>query len=145
MPDTCVNAHKQKRKEIMTNVNGENKGDRIREYIKANPDATAIEVAKALKVTRNYVYLIQRQVEPPAVGKTSSKKVADSYQVDGDHYTALAVQPWDAMQSWMTDDQFIGYLKGNAIKYIARMGKKNSSDLQKAQHYIQKLTEVLAK
>lgn len=162
MPDTCVDAHRYERRETMTNnVNGESKADRIRAYMDANPDVTVAEAAKALKVTRNYIYVIKRQHnghKKHSRRKTSTKKTAhvdafyrtppdpaDSYQVDGDHYTALAVRPWDAMQSWMTDDQFVGYLKGNAIKYIARMGKKNSSDLQKAQHYMQKLAEVLAK
>tara|TARA_R100000315_G_C5234694_1_gene146093 strand:+ start:924 stop:1325 length:402 start_codon:yes stop_codon:yes gene_type:complete len=133
---------------MTNNVNGESKADLIRAYMDANPDVTVAEAAKALKVTRNYIYVIKRQHnghKKHSRRKTSTKKTADSYQVDGDHYTALAVRPWDAMQSWMTDDQFVGYLKGNAIKYIARMGKKNSSDLQKAQHYMQKLAEVLAK
>ena len=41
-------------------------------------------------------------------------------QVGGDHYRSKTVQPWDAMESWMSPEQFKGFLRGNAIKYLAR-------------------------
>ena len=68
----------------------------------------------------------------------------NSTQVGGDHYTSLSVQPWDAMESWMAPAEFAGFLRGNVIKYIARAGKKHSTamqDLNKAQHYLNKLIE----
>ena len=70
---------------------------------------------------------------------------ADSKQVGGNHYKNCKVQPWDAMESWMTEEEFIGYLRGNVIKYTARAGKKGSvkEDLLKAQHYLDKLLEKL--
>ena len=61
-------------------------------------------------------------------------------QVGGDHYKKLKVQPWDAMEAWMTRDQFLGYLRGNVIKYVAR-DKNGLEDLEKAQHYLQVLME----
>ena len=75
--------------------------------------------------------------------------MSDKHQVGGDHYINLAVQPWDAMRSWMTDEQFIGFLRGNVIKYVARAqdmclsGKGGVEDLHKAQHYLGKLIEVV--
>lgn len=64
-------------------------------------------------------------------------------QVGGDHYTKLDVQPWEAMQAWMTQAEFAGFLRGNAIKYLARCNDKGGrQDLQKAQHYLAKLLEV---
>jgi hypothetical protein len=48
------------------------------------------------------------------------------------------------MESWMTTEQFAGFLRGNAIKYLARCDSKGGlEDVKKAQHYIQKLLEVL--
>jgi len=44
---------------------------------------------------------------------------ARNKQVGGTHYQK-AIQPWDAMEAWMSREQFIGYLRGNAIKYLAR-------------------------
>jgi hypothetical protein len=65
---------------------------------------------------------------------------ADDRQVGGDHYTKLEIQPWDAMQCWLTPEEFKGYLKGNVIKYLART--KNPNDLLKAQHYLEKLNSL---
>jgi hypothetical protein len=68
---------------------------------------------------------------------------ANDMQVGGDHYKRLRIQPWDAMESWMTGDEFDGFLRGNVIKYVARAGKKGDalSDLRKAKHYLDKLIE----
>ena len=67
---------------------------------------------------------------------------ANSYQYGGDHYAIKAVQPWDAMQSWMTPEQFEGFLRGNAIKYLARYPDKTGiEDVKKARHYLDKLIE----
>lgn len=61
-------------------------------------------------------------------------------QVGGSHYKDKSVQPWDAMQSWMSSDQFEGYLRGNVIKYLCRYDKKGGvEDLYKARHYLEKL------
>ena len=69
--------------------------------------------------------------------------MAREYQLGGTHYTDKDIQPWDAMQSWMTEDQYRGYLIGNVIKYIARFQDKGGVlDLQKCKHYLDKLIEV---
>ena len=68
---------------------------------------------------------------------------ASMKQVGGEHYTSKEIQPWDAMQSWMTEDQYRGYLIGNVVKYIARFQDKGGVlDLQKCKHYLDKLIEV---
>lgn len=70
---------------------------------------------------------------------------AHDRQVGGDHYLDMGVQPWDAMSDWMPPAGFEGFLRGNAIKYLARMGTKGSEleDAKKALHYCEKLVEVL--
>jgi hypothetical protein len=70
-------------------------------------------------------------------------QTADLQQVGGSHYKDMAVQPWSAMQAWMTPEQFSGFLRGNAIKYLARCDVKGGlDDIKKAEHYIHKLIEV---
>lgn len=70
---------------------------------------------------------------------------ADARQVGGTHYKEMAVQPWDVMAVTLTRSEFVGFLKGNIIKYSMRQGRKDGSDDgAKAQHYLQKLQEVLA-
>lgn len=68
---------------------------------------------------------------------------ANDQQIGGDHYQRKAVQPWDAMQAWLSPEGFREYLRGNVIKYMARCWDKNKvEDLQKARHYLDKLIEV---
>lgn len=68
---------------------------------------------------------------------------ANDYQVGGTHYQGKEVQPWDALQSWLSHEAFCGFLTGNVVKYISRWPQKNGiEDLRKAKHYIEKLIEV---
>ena len=71
-------------------------------------------------------------------------QLASETQVGGSHYTNKAIQPWTAMESWMTPEQFEGFLRGNVIKYIARYKDKDGlKDVLKAKHYLEKLIECL--
>jgi hypothetical protein len=68
---------------------------------------------------------------------------ADDLQVSGNHYKDMPVQPWAVMQAVLTRDEFLGFLKGNIIKYSMRAGRKDGSDdAGKAKHYMHKLAEV---
>lgn len=67
---------------------------------------------------------------------------ARHHQIGGEHYVSKAVQPWDAMQAWMSSEAFCGFLQGNVIKYMARYRDKGGvQDLRKAAHYLQRLIE----
>ena len=69
---------------------------------------------------------------------------ANATQIGGNHYASKAVQPWDAMQAWLSREEFAGYLRGNVIKYMARCNDKGGiEDVRKARHYIDKLIETL--
>lgn len=62
---------------------------------------------------------------------------ANDHQVGGTHYQK-PIPPWDFIVA-----NGIGFLEGNAIKYIARHRDKNGrEDLEKALHYIQKALET---
>ena len=67
---------------------------------------------------------------------------ADDTQVGGTHYKDMPVQPWTVMEAVLSHEEFIGFLKGNVIKYSMRQGRKDGSDdAGKAQHYLDKLNE----
>lgn len=73
-------------------------------------------------------------------------KSAHSRQVGGNHYKELAVEPWRAMKAWLTTEEFIGFLRGNIIKYHARANSGKGTreeNLQKAGHYQQALDEFI--
>lgn len=69
---------------------------------------------------------------------------ANDYQVGGDHYRK-PVQAWDAMEAWLPQAEFAGFLRATAIKYLARAGSKGEAieDYRKARHYLEKLIETL--
>ena len=59
-----------------------------------------------------------------------------------DHYN-LPIQPWEYMESAMSDEAFLGYLQGNVIKYVSRFREKGGvADIDKAIHYLQKMRQV---
>lgn len=68
---------------------------------------------------------------------------ADDVQVGGSHYKEMDPQPWDVMAALLTREEFVGFLKGNMIKYAMRQGKKDSPDSGKYRHYEQKLAEMM--
>lgn len=68
---------------------------------------------------------------------------ADDFQVSGNHYKDMPIQPWTLMEAVLTPEEFRGFLKGNVIKYSLRAGRKEGTDdAGKARHYMQKLKEV---
>lgn len=59
------------------------------------------------------------------------------------HYTG-GIECIDYMESVLSKEEFIGYLRGNIIKYQHRWRDKNGlEDLRKQQWYLSKLQEVM--
>lgn len=78
-----------------------------------------------------------------AQGQEARSK-ASNMQIGGTHYMDKKIQPWDAMEAWMSPEQFAGYLRGCALKYLARCDDKGGvEDIKKARHYLDKLIEFL--
>ena len=90
--------------------------------------------------------LTYREVCDAVAKRNQAKRTQNgsrSTQIGGDHYQK-AIQPWDYMESCMSEEAFKGYLWGNIIKYVSRWEDKGGvQDLQKARHYIDKLVSVL--
>lgn len=75
-----------------------------------------------------------------SAGEVVEIVVAKDTQVGGDHYLCMGIQPWDAMQTWMTAEQYVGFLRGNSLKYLARCDAKGGlEDIKKAHHYLSEL------
>ncbi len=135
------------------------KSQKVREYFRKHPLATPKEVGAKFKVAMPIVYKIRKEEHADFIERSNASVVnpqitdavtqfkpsnkADDLQIGGDHYKNMGVQPWKAMESWMTPEQFAGFLRGNAIKYLARCDAKGGlDDIKKARHYIDKLVEV---
>ena len=53
------------------------------------------------------------------------------------HYTSGSIECIEAIEAALTAEEFRGYLKGNAIKYVWRESKKGGDeDLKKAIWYL---------
>jgi hypothetical protein len=73
-------------------------------------------------------------------GKMMTDVTANEYQIGGKHYKTK-YEHWDLVLNTR-----MGYLEGNATRYIVRWRKKNGTeDLRKAMHYVNKLIEWAAK
>lgn len=56
------------------------------------------------------------------------------------------IQPIRYMHETLTKEEFIGFLRGNVIKYVSRSDKKNGiEDLKKAVVYLNWLVEMETK
>ena len=124
---------------------------KVIEYFQKNPDADKKEVAAKFGCSLPNTYTYQKialRTDWSSIlrsPKTPEPKLRNT-QVGGDHYSSKVVQPWDAMESWMSKEEFSGFLRGNVIKYVSRYQDKGGvEDLQKANHYLSKLIEITNK
>lgn len=64
-------------------------------------------------------------------------------QIGGDHYDKYQIKPIAALQDWLSEEEYRGYLRGNAIKYQIRYRDKGGAeDLKKAQWYLHELLKL---
>lgn len=81
---------------------------------------------------------------PPA--KDSVQEALRELQKQSAHYAQVNPEPISVISSWLTDEQFIGFCMGNALKYIGRFnvkakGKGGAKDIAKAIDYLEWLEE----
>lgn len=115
-------------------------------YLVQWPLSTAEEVASACDSPVEFVQgLIDRIGTPREVFEAELEaRSALSIQVGGSHYKDMAVQPWQAMEAWLTAEEYRGYHKGVAIAYLARERDKGGmEDIKKAIHHLQRLVEMV--
>jgi hypothetical protein len=62
------------------------------------------------------------------------------------HYANGTIECIDAMESMLTREEFIGYLRGNAFKYMWRFRNKGNAeqDLAKAAWYTNRLNALFS-
>lgn len=61
-----------------------------------------------------------------------------------EHYTAGSIECIDYIKDSLSREEWIGYLRGNIVKYMHRFRNKNGiEDLQKAEAYLGRLIEEM--
>jgi len=119
-----------------------NAKDRVRQALEKNPDLSVAKLAQKLKISRVTVYAAKRALAqdtvPDAPTPAPTLPSVDTRQVGGDHYTRLAIQPWEIIER-----NGMGFFDGSALAYIMRFREKGGvQDLEKARHYLDKLIEI---
>lgn len=80
-----------------------------------------------------------KEIEVGFVPKTKFDEVNKA-----EHYNQGKYEVIDVLKDWLTKEEFIGFCRGNTLKYVARYQKKGGvKDLQKAEYYNNKLMEAL--
>lgn len=141
--------------------------EKIRRYIEAHPKAKPSEIALTLNVKPSLVYAVRyskvAKADKPRV--TSMPEVlvraadpivstpkpvtvtvtAHDIVSNPAHYTDGGIETINFIQAKLTPEEFIGYLKGNALKYGSRIGKKGDPtvDAGKMAWYTSKLVATL--
>ena len=68
----------------------------------------------------------------PKYKELIDKKEQEKHEEHYDEHYVSAHQPIETMQANMSHDEFIGFLKGNIIKYVCRLGKKDNIEKETA-------------
>lgn len=73
--------------------------------------------------------------------QTTLKQMMENNVNHPSHYTEGDVECIDAIKASMSFEEFVGYLKGNCVKYLWRYRNKGKAveDLKKAQWYLERL------
>jgi hypothetical protein len=66
--------------------------------------------------------------------------------VNPDHYKAGGIESIDYIQAKLSPEEFAGYCRGNALKYISRAGLKDSvgQEVRKSIWYLERWRDSLA-
>jgi hypothetical protein len=113
---------------------------RVWVYLLNNRAATAMDVALDCEVTIEFAKELMARISSENWREPVN---ALDGQVGGSHYKDMPIQPWEAMEAWMTPEEYRGYHKGVAIGYLARERQKGGlQDIEKAVHHLHRLLEV---
>lgn len=125
----------------------------IRKYMKGHPNTSPREIAKALGVKITLVYSVRYHdaKKSKIIAAPKQEKVVATAAPVTDlvntppHYTAGGIETIDFLAAKLSRQEFIGYLKGNVLKYGSRLGKKGDMmlDAGKMAWYAAKLRDTL--
>lgn len=92
--------------------------------------------------SKNVLYFEYNQIVPVSYNETTVKEketITEGSAASSNHYINDALQPIEIMQMTFSKEEFIGFLKGNIVKYSFRAGKKqgesSEKDMNKVKQY----------
>lgn len=113
---------------------------RITGYWSNAPGCLRLDGVKG--VWADHLFELAETTQPTFTEEKEAEKV--DYVDHPKHYTAGAVECWDAIRAALGDEAFIQFCRGTVIKYLWRAGKKGEAkeDYRKAVAYLTKLLSV---
>jgi hypothetical protein len=65
--------------------------------------------------------------------------------INPDHYKVGGIETIDYLRAKLTPEEFAGYCRGNALKYLSRAGHKDDAaqEVSKAIWYLERLRDAL--
>lgn len=91
-------------------------------------------------------FLSYEVLEPLDANATIEEGSAPATEHYDEHYASMiGLEPIELMQLVLTYDEFVGFLKGNIIKYTLRAGKKQGEAAEKDVAKAKRYTEWLIK
>ena len=98
------------------------------------------------RINKKYKYQVQWQDDEEDNTPNEHPVFGDTNMVDNpSHYNNGSIECIEAIEAMLNKDEYIGYLRGNALKYRWRFRykKKPFEDLRKARWYEERLMKFL--
>lgn len=105
-----------------------------------------VEPRKSIKQRLySYAEYIQKDIAESQTNNTDTEHTDEVHNPDHYKLDGLNIEAVDAIKAVLTDEEFKGWCKGNALKYLMRAGKKDKNkekqDFAKAGVFISWLTD----
>ena len=144
----------------MRKTNKLSQAENIRQYLKKYPGKSVSEVAHAMGIKYQIVYMTKRGMEDRekklaeqtiTVSAVDTPMQIEMFEPAADpvnhpaHCTRGAIECIDAMEAALGRDAVISFCQGNAFKYAWRAGQKGdrAEDLRKAAWYANRAADLL--
>lgn len=157
--------------DLATKVKAASRAKRIRLFIKENPNAKPAWVAETLGVKPANVYAVRyadnkkkkakkvNKDKPTWVSRAfiSNSSIAEKLNAGANgtsvadmvnhppHYKVGGIETIQFIKAKLTKEEYIGYLRGNVLKYASRLGAKNNApeDAGKMAWYAKQLEQSM--
>ena len=105
------------------------------------------DVVKKLNEQQDTINELQSIINHCERKTESGKKMNEEKSEEPVYYNLNGLSPNQAFeQGLISNEEFIGFIKGNVIKYVVRCGKKGNpvEDIDKAISYLQLLKKIMS-
>ena len=105
-----------------------------------------VEVVDLLNEQQSTINELQSIINHCKRKTESGKKMNEEKSEEPSYYNSNGLSPNQAFeQGLISNEEFIGFIKGNVIKYVVRCGKKGNpvEDIDKAINYLQLLKKIM--